>query len=69
MILGVPLPCASVLLVSSRLVSTSMFMKLSGLYKNLGVEAVVIPAGDKPSVVGDAPQDYAKDTSPDKVQY
>lgn len=26
----------------------------------------MIPAGDKPSVVADAPQDYAKDTSPDK---
>ncbi|CAM9222615.1 unnamed protein product [Ectocarpus sp. 4 AP-2014] len=36
------------------------------LYKNLGVKTVVIPAGDKPSVVADAPEDYAKDTSPDK---
>eukprot|EP00752_Nemacystus_decipiens_P018264 g16387.t1 len=36
------------------------------LYKNLSVRTVVIPAGDKPSVVADAPEDYAKDTSPDK---
>lgn len=36
------------------------------LYKNLRVKTVVIPAGDKPSVVADAPEDYAKDTSPDK---
>lgn len=39
----------------------------SGLYKNLTVKTVVIPSGDKPSVVADAPEDYAKDTSPDKV--
>ncbi|CAM9699290.1 unnamed protein product [Scytosiphon promiscuus] len=38
----------------------------SGLYKDLSVRTVVIPAGDKPSVVADAPSDYAKDTSPDK---
>lgn len=30
------------------------------------MRTVVIPAGDKPSVVADAPEDYAKDTSPDK---
>lgn len=36
------------------------------MYKNLSVRTVVIPAGDKPSVVADAPEDYAKDTSPDK---
>ena len=38
----------------------------AGLDKNLSVRTVVIPAGDKPSVVADAPEDYAKDTSPDK---
>lgn len=37
------------------------------LCEELSVETVVIPAGDKPSVVADAPEDYAKDTSPDKV--
>eukprot|EP00903_Cladosiphon_okamuranus_P019298 g17739.t1 len=37
-----------------------------GLHKKLSVRTVVIPAGDKPSVVADAPEDYAKDTSPDK---
>ncbi|CAM9851422.1 unnamed protein product [Pylaiella littoralis] len=37
-----------------------------GLYEDLKVRTVVIPAGDKPSVVADAPEDYAKDTSPDK---
>lgn len=31
------------------------------------MRTVVIPSGDKPSVVADAPEDYAKDTSPDKV--
>lgn len=31
------------------------------------MKTVVIPSGDKPSVVADAPEDYAKDTSPDKV--
>ncbi len=40
--------------------------KLTGLHKDLKVRTVVIPAGDKPSVVADAPEDYAKDTSPDK---
>lgn len=36
------------------------------LFKDLRVRTVVIPSGDKPSVVADAPEDYAKDTSPDK---
>lgn len=38
-----------------------------GMYEDLQVRTVVIPSGDKPSVVADAPEDYAKDTSPDKV--
>lgn len=38
------------------------------LFKDLRVRTVVIPSGDKPSVVADAPEDYAKDTSPDKVR-
>lgn len=37
------------------------------LFPGLEVKTVVIPTGDKPSVVADAPHDYAKDTSPDKV--
>lgn len=40
----------------------------SELYRDLTVRTVVIPSGDKPSCVGDAPLDYAKDTSPDKVR-
>lgn len=40
--------------------------RCTGRYKDLSVRTVVIPAGDKPSVVADAPEDYAKDTSPDK---
>lgn len=43
--------------------------KPSELYRDLTVRTVVIPSGDKPSCVGDAPLDYAKDTSPDKVRY
>lgn len=39
------------------------------MFKDLRVRTVVIPSGDKPSVVADAPEDYAKDTSPDKVSY
>ncbi|CAM9349099.1 unnamed protein product [Laminaria digitata] len=36
------------------------------MFTDLRVRTVVIPSGDKPSVVADAPEDYAKDTSPDK---
>lgn len=45
------------------------FRTPSELYRDLSVRTVVIPSGDKPSCVGDAPLDYAKDTSPDKVRY
>ena len=39
----------------------------SEAYRDLTVKTVVIPSGDKPSCVSDAPEDYPKDTSPDKV--